>query len=321
MEQETTKKKKTVKVLKYIGLGLIGSLTFLHALGVAIVLTIILVLVLILFLYPLGEVDTTQLAKEEFSQYYDGQNKVAIVSDDRDVYFEDFFLDEDEFEFGYARYCTAAYKNAIYFVGPYGGPYGDHMNFYSCDYSGKHTKLIHSEPIEGKIDYYGARFVQGSYYIKYQNERDEMVYIDKYTISTGIYENIASGNKLDLDDYLPTEEYIVELVPPSSECENGMFIITDPNSGEQKTVDDTFLKDTPYLASMEKYGYWVESYTISEGHILLEYGSSAGRSWNIYNPNYAYLVFEYDFNTETLEYRLLIFHTAEESRLETYYLE
>ena len=316
MEQETTKKKKTDKVLKYIGLGLIGSLTSLHALGVTIGLTIISILVALLFFNSLGKVDTTQLAKEEFSQYYDGQNKVAIVSGDRDVYFEEIFLDEDEFEFDYARYCIAAYKNAIYFVGPY-----DDMNFYSCDYSGKHTKLIHSEPIEGEIDYYEARFVQGSYYIKYRNKRDKMMYIDKYTISTGIYENIASGNKLELNDYLPTEEYIVELVPPSSECEHGMFIITDLNSGEQKTVDDTFLKDTPYLASMEKYGYWVESYTISEGHILLEYGSSAGRNWKLRNPNYAYLVFEYDFNTETLEYRLLLFHTGEKSWLETYYLE
>ena len=310
------------KILKSMGCGFLGFISTVH--GTIIVLTSIMLLVVsvlavIVFFSSLGEPDTTQLAKDEFAQYYNGQREVAIVYRD-DVYFEDFVLKQEDFEIYHETDSVAPYKNAIYFVGYEAD---DRVSIYSCDYNGKNTTLIHSQYIGDKKQSLNARFSQGSYYISYITKKDKIKHIDKYTISTGVYENLANGKDLNLYDYLPTEEqkgypYKIEEVTPSSECKNGKFIITDLNSGEQKIIDDNFLKGTPYIASMEEFGYWVENYTISQGHILLVYGSGAGKRYGK-KANVARLVFEYDFNTNTLEYKLLAF-PPEDYYLRTYYL-
>ena len=63
-----------------------------------------------------------------------------------------------------------------------------------------------------------------------QSHAAESKLIDRYTISTGIYENIASGKDCSLSDYMPKEEqsrYCVEVIENISPQEHGKFIVAD----------------------------------------------------------------------------------------------
>ena len=132
-----------------------------------------------------------------------------------------------------------------------------------------------------------------------------LIYVDKYTISTGIYENISSGKDCSLSDYMPKEEqsrYSIEVIENISPQEHGKFIVTDLEKGLSNIIDDEYLRNTIYIDSMEKFNYSPKRVDISNGHILLTYGIGAGDGWN-----YPHLVFEYDFDSNKLEYKLLAF--------------
>ena len=77
---------------------------------------------------------------------------------------------------------------------------------------------------------------------------------------------------------------------------------TNGETNEIRIIDDAFLKNTVYIESMEMYNYSPKRYDISNGHILLTYSIGAGDGWN-----FPHLIFEYDFDTDTLVYKMLVF--------------
>ena len=104
---------------------------------------------------------------------------------------------------------------------------------------------------------------------------------------------------------MPKEEqsrYSIEVIKNISPQKHGKFIITDLETGLSNIIDDEYLKDTIYIESMEKFNYSPKRVDISNGHILLTYSIGAGDGWN-----YPQLVFEYDFASNSLEYKLLSF--------------
>ena len=173
---------------------------------------------------------------------------------------------------------------------------------HSCDLDGGNLQIIYSKILDTKSKV--VINTQGdSYYIQY--EKDDVVYIDKYTISTNVYENIDSGKDCSLSDYSAKSEiskYDIEVVENLSPQEHGKFIITNSETNEIRIIDDAFLKNTVYIESMEMYNYGPERYDISNGHILLTYSIGAGDGWN-----FPHLIFEYDFDTDTLVYKMLVF--------------
>ena len=248
--------------------------------------------------------DTTQLAKDEFSKYYNGKEEVVLNIEDN-LYFENRVLEEESFKPGIS-YCTIIfYEDLIYYISinSLNKKYrNEYINIYSCNYYGENTNMIYSKEINTNSDITEKKY-KDSYYIKYK--KNKLNYIDKYTISTGIYENIASGKNCSLSDYVPKEEqskYNVEVIKNISPQEHGKFIVTDLEKGLSNVIDDEYLKNTIYIESMEKFNYGPDRVDISNGHILLTYGIGAGDGWN--NPH---LVFDYDFDSNKLEYKLLAF--------------
>ena len=264
---------------------------------------VLLLTILTLLLTSCGE-DTTQLAKDEFSKYFNGKDEVVLNIEDN-LYFETHTLKRENLEYTHLYGSILIYEKTIYYLSLESSNAGfknDFINIYSCDFYGNNTEKVYSRELNiySSLD---REIYKDNFYIEYK--KDKLIYIDKYTISTGIYENIDSGKDCGLSDYIPKEDqsrYSVEVIENISLQEHGKFIITDLETGVVKTIDDDYLKETIYIKSMEKFNYGPERVDISNGHILLTYGIGAGDGWN-----YPHLVFEYDFDSNKLEYKLLAF--------------
>lgn len=262
--------------------------------------------ILTLLLTSCGQ-DTTKIAKDEFSKYYNGKDEVVLNIEDN-LYFENYTLDlnnlvqSNEHNNGLiisqsSFFFSASKENSMF---------NFTLNIYESNLQGTDIKLVYSK--DGFKTHPWAYAIDDVFYIEHYSNNALVLkskIIDKYTISTGIYENVASGKDCGLSDYIPKEEqsrYSVEVIENISPQEHGKFIVTDSETGIVRTIDDDYLKNTIYIDSMEKFNYGPKRFDISNGHILLTYGISAGDGWN-----YSHLVFDYDFDSNKLEYKLLAF--------------
>ena len=251
--------------------------------------------------------DTTQLAKDEFSKYYNGKDEVVLNIDDN-LYFENYELDLNGLVKGneHNNGFIINQSNFFFSASKENSMFNFTLNIYESNLQGTDIKLVYSK--DGFKTHPWAYAIDDVFYIEHysNNALDlESKLIDRYAISTGIYENIASGKDCSLSDYMPKEEqsrYSIEVIENISPQEHGKFIVTDLETGVVKTIDDDYLKETIYIKSMEKFNYGPERVDISNGHILLTYGIGAGDGWN-----FPHLVFEYDFDSNKLEYKLLAF--------------
>ena len=251
--------------------------------------------------------DTTQLAKDEFSKYYNGKDEVVLNIDDN-LYFENYELDLNGLVKGneHNNGFIINQSNFFFSASKENSMFNFTLNIYESNLQGTDIKLVYSK--DGFKTHPWAYAIDDVFYIEHysNNVLDfESKLIDSYTISTGIYENIASGKDCSLSDYMPKEEqsrYSIEVIENISPQEHGKFIVTDLEKGLSNIIDDEYLRNTIYIESMEKFNYSPKRVDISNGHILLTYGIGAGDGWN-----YPHLVFEYDFDSNKLEYKLLAF--------------
>lgn len=260
-------------------------------------------LFLVLLIIALFREDTTQIAKDEFSKYYNGKNEVALNIDD-DLYFEDYILEEKDINPNIRYLSIIIREGKIYFITTTSNQdiEGYVINVHSCGLKGENQEIVFSKPIGTKKDLY-ITTQDDSYFIKYV--KDGTTFIDQYTISTNEYKNIASGKKLVLSDYVPKEpqsKYSVEIIENESITKHGKFIITDLQSNQKIVIDDEYLSGTEYIESLKLFNYGPLRYDISNGHILLTYSIGAGDGWND-----SHLVFEYVFEEDRLEYKMLVF--------------
>ncbi|MGM9970599.1 MAG: hypothetical protein ACI35S_09420 [Anaeroplasma sp.] len=275
-------------------------------------LYIILIIIDSIFLIPificfimilLPRKDNTSEAKEEFSKYFNGKEEVVLNIDDN-FYFENSVMKSENLYTG-SRYGTKLfYENLIYYVSVNSKWNLMLTNFCicSCDFYGENINTMYTKELNiyGDIDIEAHK---DTYFFKYK--KNDVYFIDKYTIPTGIYENIDSGKNCNLSDYFVNEEenkYNIEIIDNESSNYHDKFVITELDTGITKIIDDDFLKETIYIDSMEKFNYSIRRFDISNGHILLTYSIGAGSKWT-----YSYLIFEYDFASDTLEYKQLTF--------------
>ena len=251
--------------------------------------------------------DTTQLAKAEFSKYYNGKDEVVLHIEDN-LYFENYALELNDLVKGneHNNGLIINQRNFFFSTSKENSMFNFTFNIYESNLQGTDIKLVYSK--DGFKTHPWAYAIDGVFYIEHysNNALDlESKLIDSYTISTGIYENISSGKDCSLSDYSQKEEqsrYSIEVIENISPQEHGKFIVTDLEKGLSNIIDDEYLRNTIYIESMEKFNYSPKRVDISNGHILLTYGIGAGDGWN-----YPHLVFEYDFVSNKLEYKLLAF--------------
>ena len=251
--------------------------------------------------------DTTQIAKDEFSKYYNGKDEVVLNIEDN-LYFENYALDLNGLVKGneHNNGLIINQRNFFFSTSKENSMFNFTLNIYESNLQGTDIKLVYSK--DGFKTHPWAYAIDDVFYIEHysNNALDlESKLIDSYTISTGIYENISSGKDCSLSDYMQKEEqsrYSIEVIENISPQEHGKFIVTDLEKGLSNIIDDEYLKNSIYTESMEKFNYSPKRVDISNGHILLTYGIGAGDGWN-----YPHLVFEYDFDSNKLEYKLLAF--------------
>lgn len=251
--------------------------------------------------------DTTQLAKDEFSKYYNGKDEVVLHIEDN-LYFENYALELNDLVKGneHNNGLIINQRNFFFSTSKENSMFNFTFNIYESNLQGTDIKLVYSK--DGFKTHPWAYAIDDVFYIEHysNNALDlESKLIDSYTISTGIYENISSGKDCSLSDYSQKEEqsrYSIEVIENISPQEHGKFIVTDLEKGLSNIIDDEYLRNTIYIESMEKFNYSPKRVDISNGHILLTYGIDAGDGWN-----YPHLVFEYDFVSNKLEYKLLAF--------------
>ena len=241
--------------------------------------------------------DTTQMAKDEFSQYFNGKNEV-VLEVINELHFEDHILKHADLEFSGTHINFVFYDNFIYYASE--DSKNGCINFYSCDLYGKNVQKIYSHFWNEGNNVTAISGREYSFFIKSVN--DDFVFIDKYTVPTNVYEKIdkgKKGEKFDLSNYQEenNSKYSIEINSSEkvSDEYHGEFVITDLESGIERRIDDEYLKTTPYFESMKKFNYAPQKSDISKGRILLTYWIGAGDGWN-----YSHLVFEYDFESDKL---------------------
>ena len=251
--------------------------------------------------------DNTQLAKDEFSKYFNGKDEVVLKVGDF-LYFEKVTLnlskliDNNEFNSG----VIIKNDSVIFSTSQNDSMFNHTLNIYESNLQGTEIKQIFSKGGYRTVPVTYA--VDDVFYIEhYSNHKFDFNsrIVDKYTLSTQRYENVAKGKDCSLSDYRQREtqnRYEIEIVENKSPQEHGKFIISDLLNKVEVTIDDDYLKKTEYISSMEIFNYGPKMFEISKGHILIAYGIAAGDGWT--NP---LLVFEYDFSTNTLDYKLLAF--------------
>ena len=146
--------------------------------------------------------DTTQLAKDEFSKYYNGKDEVVLNIEDN-LYFENYTLDLNGLVEGneHNNGLIINQRNFFFSTSKENSMFNFTLNIYESNLQGTDIKLVYSK--DGFKTHPWAYAIDDVFYIEHysNNALDlESKLIDSYTISTGIYENIASGKDCSLSD-------------------------------------------------------------------------------------------------------------------------
>lgn len=263
--------------------------------------------------------DTTELANVEFSKYQNGENEVVLMIDYYNLYFDNHTVKLNDIDRTLRSQTIMFYNNKIYYISyeHYDGDLDSILiSIKSCDYYGNDIITVFSKKINVKnFNNIDEKIINNIYYIEYKI--NNIVFIDSFDVAKGEYKNVTSGKNCSLSDYEKEVEYkyYIEVVKNSSPEEHGHFVLTNLKTNETIIIDDEFLNNTIYIESMKKFNYGPSRVDVSNDHILLSYGIGAGDGWN-----YSYLIFEYDFSTNSFEYKALVF-PYDTVPIEIYYLE
>ena len=260
------------------------------------------ILIIICMLIPLSSCnreDTTQLAKDEFAKYHVDNDVVVKITDY--LYFDTYTLKIDEIIEGTAIQNTSVIiEDKVYISNVTNGKV---FQVYQCDLYGKNIELVFEKKTDGTspkvYENDGNEFL-----IEYRKDSKEV--IDSYNVLTGEYKNLHTGEDRKLDDFKYKEESIYEITfhknPNYISHSDNYIEIYNKETGKTKVIRYDDFENTVCIESMKKFGYGIRRVDISKNHILVSCEIGAGDGWNA-----PHLIFEYDFETEALEYKCLVF--------------
>lgn len=282
-------------------------------------------------------------AKKDFSQYFNGNHEVVFKRVDT-LYYEGKTLDLDKILREYEvtldgsidtkdsnMICATIYENTLYIsvgwclVKDYsifdfkGSTYA--LKVYKSDVFGENIEVIYEKTGYATLPY--SLFDGNNFYVSHYEEntfKTEGRLIDKYNIVTGVYENVAKGEDYHLQDFKSVRkaEYVIETLKEVNST-NKIFVVKDAVTGKQIEVDDTYLMNTCYYEIMSRYGYYLQYGACVNGHILLIYGIDL---YDVISLSDSYLFFEFDFESKTLEYKMIAIMSEEyDSYDEIFYIE
>lgn len=237
-----------------------------------------------------------ELVKQDFAKYYNEKNEVVLTYFGR-LYFEEYTLDYS------IPYDSVIFSNNKLYYADLRERENSRLKdikIFECDLDGNNEKVIYTVDLGlSGSEMLFVRTYMDTYFFRYRIGK--MMYVAQYTLSTGIYKNIASGEELEIDDFVPkeTSKYDIQIFEDE---EYGGFKVSNSETGETRVIDDSYLRKTIYAEAIEKYARYPRRYDISNGHILLSYDLCVCSGWY-----YSHLIFEYDFENDALEYKALLF--------------
>ena len=247
------------------------------------------------------------IARNELSQYTTGNN-VALVYQDEKFYLNSFTLDIDNISEG--EYCYHSYYldgHILYFSTATKHSFDSYtVTLYSCDLINGSLSVVFCRD---KYDMGHTYVTENKFYIYHYLDSSisdaDITVVDLYNIDTGEYSRVDNGPTASLEKFKVNDEkqvkYDVELV----NSKNGKYFrITDKDTGVIKTVDKDFMLKTSYVSMFSNHGYSPQIIDVVDEHILIAFDLSFG---TFIAYNYTCVVFEYDFENETVEYQLLAF--------------
>lgn len=249
--------------------------------------------------------------KNELSKYIP-KNNVILVIDSEEFYLNDFTLNTNEVcqgQEGDRSYYLNG--NILYFTTKSTvksfGKNSYSVTLHSCDLTNGMVSTIFTRDGYYKSKTYISR---DSLYIQYQEGGDRSnqgtTVIDRYDIQTGEYIRLDFGIEVSIDKY---KEVIVQA---ANKFEVGMggnddgvyCFVTNTETNERKIINRDFMLKTEYAAVFAERSFCPKMIEVVDGHILIAVYLSAGIIISYNNP---YMIFEYDYENETVEYQLLAF--------------
>ena len=267
---------------------------------------------LLIFIFTLTACVNTEgvaEAKEEFNKYQTN-NDVALLLYNT-IYFDTHTLDlgdvivDEELNGG-----VGLVENKLYFTTrkEYGFIFNETYGFqlYECDLFGKNIKLV----LKKEMSSLSVSFIdEGVVYIQHHTKDffiGSTMIIDSYNLKTGEYKEYSRGDELSLNGLRVAKQernkaiYTCNILKKTIEEEkSSYFEIIDAKTKNKKIIDDDFWQNTIYASTFQKYKFYPRRIDVVDGRILLTYYIKAGQ--------YSHLVFEYDFGTETVMYKMLVF--------------
>ena len=239
--------------------------------------------------------DEYEIVKQEFSKYTPN-NDVALVVEDRIVYFNDHTVDLEKVLPNTQKQdvlwlsSVAVRNDLIYFVTQQRLDKVWSVLLYRCDKNGENLTVLFEKHDVGKdVDAYVWNEL---IYIQY--EVGDLTFVDYYNCSTQKYGSFGSGANIKYKDFL------VESTTYSVKWNKGYFTVIDKEAQTEYDIDDSFLCRTEYYDSLKKFKYEPFTASKADDKVVLLYRIESG----IIDPSRLlttiFVIFEYDVKSQEL---------------------
>lgn len=276
------------------------------------------ILLLLIFCLSLlvscGEEDyTEEEARNDFSHFYDENFDTVMLFDGEYLIFNNFELNFYQMFDGSNRAIIV--KNREVFVVSFSvreinifNKYIESIDIWKMDLYGNNRKIVFQIKDKGEIKLKSLQTTKNrsSFYIEYKIDR--MYFIDSFNVENFEYVNVEkSKNVPNVYKYAEFNEkdnsiYSGERINKSNNVIKE-YKIENSSTGRIQYVDEDVLKENDvYKKTSIKYDYRSSQIIIKNNHIYLFYEINAG-DWSTYE----YVIFEYYFETNSLDFKMLVF--------------